>query len=197
MTTVPAAPRRLDLRPLGTGHWLTLSEITYADRDGHPRTWEMASRRKAAGAVVIVPRLLPSGRFVLVRQYRPPVDAPVLEFPAGLLDEGEAPAECARRELAEETGYQGTLRQLIGPCLSSPGMTGESLYLALVDVDEALPANRQPQPRPDDGEHLDVLAVAPAELAGLLQAQEAAGVRLDSRLLCYFLGLGALGGGSG
>lgn len=56
------------------------------------------------GAVMVVP-LLDDGRLVVERQYRYPVAQVMLEFPAGKLDAGEAPLDCAVRELAEETGY--------------------------------------------------------------------------------------------
>jgi ADP-ribose pyrophosphatase len=46
------------------------------------------------------------GRIPLVRQYRPALDRETLELPGGLLDEGEEPAECAARELAEESGFR-------------------------------------------------------------------------------------------
>ena len=65
---------------------------TYRDIVRHP------------GAVAIVP-VLPDGRIVLVRQYRYAAGKPLLEIPAGTLEKGEDPLECARRELIEETGY--------------------------------------------------------------------------------------------
>lgn len=50
----------------------------------------------------------PTGpELLLQKQYRPPVDKVVIEVPAGLIDEGETPEECAVRELKEETGYVG------------------------------------------------------------------------------------------
>jgi len=57
------------------------------------------------GAVMVVP-LLEDGRLVIERQYRYPMGRAMLEFPAGKLDGGEAPFDCAVRELAEETGYR-------------------------------------------------------------------------------------------
>ena len=57
------------------------------------------------GAVMIVP-LLDDGRLVMERQWRHPLRRVMLEFPAGKLEPGEAPFDCAVRELAEETGYR-------------------------------------------------------------------------------------------
>ena len=57
------------------------------------------------GAVMVVP-LLDDGRLVVERQWRYPMARAMLEFPAGKLDAGEPPWQCAVRELAEETGYR-------------------------------------------------------------------------------------------
>ena len=68
---------------------------------------------------------------VLEKQYRYPLNGPVYEFPAGLIDPGETPGQAAVRELYEETGL--TFRPLsAGKVLeaarySSPGMTDESV----------------------------------------------------------------------
>lgn len=54
-------------------------------------------------------------RVLIVRQYRPAVEHDTLELPSGLVDPGETPAETARRELLEETGYQaGEVEVLAG-----------------------------------------------------------------------------------
>ena len=56
-------------------------------------------------SVVIVP-VTGDGEVLLVRQYRYPVGEAILEAPAGGVDAGETPHECARRELREETGVR-------------------------------------------------------------------------------------------
>ena len=55
------------------------------------------------GAVVIMPRQA-DGTLLVIRQYRHSVRQTLLEFPAGARHPGEAPLECARREIAEEVG---------------------------------------------------------------------------------------------
>ena len=47
----------------------------------------------------------PGGQIPIVRQYRPALERFTWELPAGLVDEGEAPEVCCRRELLEETGF--------------------------------------------------------------------------------------------
>lgn len=48
---------------------------------------------------------------LLQKQYRPPINKVVIEVPAGLIDVGETPEQCAVRELLEETGYVGVAEQ--------------------------------------------------------------------------------------
>lgn len=48
---------------------------------------------------------------LLQKQFRPPIDAVTIEVPAGLMDEGKTAAECALRELKEETGYTGVIME--------------------------------------------------------------------------------------
>ncbi|HPG25479.1 MAG TPA: NUDIX hydrolase, partial [Myxococcota bacterium] len=57
------------------------------------------------GAAAVVP-FLDADRVLMIRQYRHATGGEILEIPAGKLDAGEDPADCAARELVEETGYR-------------------------------------------------------------------------------------------
>jgi ADP-ribose pyrophosphatase len=83
---------------------------------------------KHPGAVVIIPQL-EDGRLLLIAQYRFAVGATLLEFPAGTLEPGEAPLECARRELIEETGYRAEHWRALGITYPSPGYCDEQQHL--------------------------------------------------------------------
>ena len=71
--------------------------------NGGTEKWDIVQHRMGAAAIVPV---LPDGRIVLVRQYRPALERETLELPAGCRDfPEEDTAICAKRELEEETGY--------------------------------------------------------------------------------------------
>jgi ADP-ribose pyrophosphatase len=65
-----------------------------------------------SGAMVVA--LDDDRRTVLVEQYRYPIRATSLEFPSGCMNDGESPEEAARRELAEEIGYEASDVRLVG-----------------------------------------------------------------------------------
>ena len=68
-------------------------------------------------------------KVVLVRQWRHAAGRALLEIPAGKLDEGEAPAACALRELGEETPYTAERVEKILDFFSAPGFCDEVLHL--------------------------------------------------------------------
>lgn len=82
------------------------------------------------GAVAVVP-MLDDGRVVMVRQYRYPIGDTLLEIPAGKLDAGEKPEECAVRELAEETGYVARVLKKLTAIVTTPGFTDEVIHIYL------------------------------------------------------------------
>jgi ADP-ribose pyrophosphatase len=79
------------------------------------------------GAVAVVP-FLPDGRVVLVRQYRYAAGKELLEIPAGTLEPGELPLDCARRELVEETGYEARELEPLLSCCMAPGYSSEVIH---------------------------------------------------------------------
>ncbi len=82
------------------------------------------------GAAAVVP-VLPDGRVVMIRQYRHATGSVLYELPAGLCESGEAPVECARRELGEEVGYQAQEMELLFSVYLSPGYSSELIHVFL------------------------------------------------------------------
>lgn len=80
------------------------------------------------GAVCIVP-LTEQNEVLMVRQFRHPFSKVLLEAPAGKLDPNEAPEDCARRELSEETGAEAGELQYIGDYYPSVAVLDENIHL--------------------------------------------------------------------
>jgi ADP-ribose pyrophosphatase len=92
---------QLDSEVAYDGHFLKVQ------RDGVRLPDGTRSKReyiKHPGAVAILP-VFEDGRILLERQFRYPLQAVFIEFPAGKIDPDEDPLDCAKRELQEETGY--------------------------------------------------------------------------------------------
>ncbi len=70
-------------------------------------------------------------RLLLVRQYRHATGRWLLELPAGTLDPGESPEQCAERELQEETGYRPKRIERLGGFFTAPGFCNEYLHVFL------------------------------------------------------------------
>ncbi|HEU4521302.1 MAG TPA: NUDIX hydrolase [Thermoanaerobaculia bacterium] len=96
--------------------------------------WEYVERKKATEAVVVLAQD-DDGKVILTEQLRRPVNARVIDFPAGLVGDEEGhddPATTARKELEEETGYTCERVELLSKGPTSPGITSEivSFYQA-------------------------------------------------------------------
>ena len=102
----------------------------------------------------------------LVRQFRYPFGEMILEAPAGKLEKGEDPLDCAVRELSEETGFEAERLVDLGSCYTSPGFSTEvlHLYLAL-----GLHAGKS---HPDQDEYLNVERIPLGTLSDMVMRNE-------------------------
>ncbi len=173
-------------RLLHQGNWSEFVEVEYADAFGKTRNWECVHRSQRSEAVIIIARLEPSSRFILIRQFRPPTGRYICEFPAGLVDAGETYEQTAIRELREETGYVGSVERVSPPLYSSPGLISEACAYAWMSVDERTPENQNPQHDREPTEDIEVFPVAAEEIPGFLAEQAAQGVGLDLKLYAFF-----------
>ena len=101
------------------------------------------------GAAALVP-LLGNQAVVLITQYRHAIRDFIWEIPAGTLDAGESPLNCARRELVEETGYSAEIWHQLGKITPLPGCSDERIHIFLAS--DLKPAEQHL----DDDELLDV-----------------------------------------
>ncbi|MEG1849537.1 MAG: NUDIX hydrolase [Oscillospiraceae bacterium] len=117
----------LTTRRVYDGKILSLRVDTVRLPNGATATREVIEHHGAAGVVAFDA----DGRLLLVRQHRYPIEQSMLELPAGKLDPGETPEQCARRELEEETGYAcGSLTPL-GTVVPAAAYLTEVVHLFL------------------------------------------------------------------
>lgn len=152
--------RRLGGRTLLAGGFLEVRRDDVALPDGSQATREFIQH---PGAVAVVP-LLDDGRVVMVRQYRYPIGRAILEFPAGKLDAGEPTLACARRELAEETGYRAREWAFACEIHNAAAYSSESIWIYFA---RGLVAGPQ---KLDVGEFVEVQTLSEAELDALAAA---------------------------
>ncbi|ROV91000.1 hypothetical protein VSDG_07724 [Cytospora chrysosperma] len=172
--------------PTSEAKWITLKKITYTDQTGKSRTWESATRKTrsakagvdavAMGNILLPPKnpsssssstaSMPAST-MLVIQYRPPLDSYTVEWPAGLIDQGEDAETAAVREFREETGYDVTrVLSVSPPQAADPGMTDANMQLVMVEVQlpDGGDGSALPEQRLEDGEHITRVVVPLAEL---------------------------------
>ena len=107
--------------------------------------------------------VLPDGRVVFVRQYRHPVRRTLYEIPAGKLDAGEVPEVCAKRELAEETGFTAGKWDKLSSIVTVPGFCDEVIHIYRA---VELVAGRQ---HTDEDEFVEALAFSPREIREMVK----------------------------
>ncbi|KAM9824565.1 ADP-sugar pyrophosphatase [Neosynchiropus ocellatus] len=140
--TEKTEPHNVKDELLAAGKWVKLEKTTYVDPAGNTRFWETARRttRKAdsaadgVGIIALLKRTLHKDCVVMVKQYRPPMGCHTLEFPAGLIDDGETAEVAALRELKEETGYKGEVVGVTPVTCLDPGLSDCTTQIVMVNI---------------------------------------------------------------
>ncbi len=150
-----ASPGQIESRRIYKGKIVSLDVDTVRFPDGSTGELEMI---RHPGASAVVPFLSdPRGddpQVLMIRQYRYAADGYLFEIPAGRLDQGEIPRDCAVRELKEETGCTAEQVDYLITLYTTPGFTDEKIHVFMAtglstgetkhEVDEFL--DLQPMP---------------------------------------------------
>ncbi len=130
------------------------------------------------GAVVILP-LLSDGTVILIRNRRYAVGEKLVELPAGTLEAGEAPMNCAGRELVEEAGFLAGRLQRLTAFYASPGIISERIYaFAAFDLEPAAVD-------PDEGEEIEVVPTPFGEAIEMVRDGRIQDAKTIATLLYY------------
>jgi ADP-ribose pyrophosphatase len=153
-------PRIRARRLASVSPWIKLMEREVEFSRGAPA--EIYHSVAQADYIAIV-ALTGNGKIPIVRQFRPALEAFSWELPAGLVDPGEKPIDCARRELAEETGLAARSIHLLGEAFPCTGRLSNTIHSFFVRAGRPV-AQFEPEPG------IAVKLVSPAELVRLILA---------------------------
>ncbi|TDG96881.1 hypothetical protein EPR50_G00233270 [Perca flavescens] len=162
---VTCAPHIVKEELMAAGKWLKLENTTYVDQAGKTRTWETVKRTTrqtntetdGVGIIALLKRTLHKDCVVMVKQFRPPLGCHTLEFPAGLIDEGETAEAAALRELKEETGYKGEVVGVTPVTCLDPGLSNCTTQIIMVNINGDEGENINPKQELGDGEFVEVI----------------------------------------
>ena len=149
-------------REIARTKWLRLVQLDYSNGSGIHQ-WDAVERAHNgpdSKEVVVISALIRKKGMpletLLVKQWRPPVSKFTIEFPAGLIDQGESAEQAAVRELKEETGYVcEKILSITKPLPLSPGLSNECARMITVDIDGDKPENINPVQETEDTEDIE------------------------------------------
>uniref|UniRef100_A0A8C7XHY9 ADP-sugar pyrophosphatase n=1 Tax=Oryzias sinensis TaxID=183150 RepID=A0A8C7XHY9_9TELE len=182
---------------MASGNWVKLEKTTYMDPAGNTRTWETVKRTTrqknteadGVGIIAVLKRTLHKDCMVMVKQFRPPLGCCTLEFPAGLIDEGETAEMTALRELKEETGYRGEVVGVTPVTCLDPGLSNCTTQIVLVNINGDDGENMHPT-QELGGEFVEVILLPLDEIQtkinDLLQKEK---IMVDSKVYIFAMGM--------
>jgi ADP-ribose pyrophosphatase len=155
-------PRIRSRRTTAVSPWVSIiaREVEFA-RGEAPQVYHAVDQ---ADYIAIV-ALTANGKIPIVRQYRPAIEAFAWELPAGLVDPGEKPIDCCRRELMEETGLTARAVHALGENCPCTGRFSNRIHNFFVAAGARV-AKFEPEPG------LTVKLVSPADLVRLIMRGE-------------------------
>ncbi len=166
---------------LWKGKFLEMKMVSYRDRSGTVREWEAVGRLNVNGIAVVI-SVTDRNELILIKQYRPALDAYVIEPPAGLVDPGEEPIYAAGRELLEETGYSSDNITPLTEGVMSTGIDTEKWRVFLAQNAEKVSEeiiNAHPQ---DENEDIEVIILPFEKVFETLQKCINNGDKVDLRI---------------
>ena len=135
----------IKLEKVKDGKYLKNYEITYLNKIGKEKKYEIVSRKELKSADDL--GKLPSGvsiiatmnnKLLLLHEFRMGVNKHIYNLCAGMIESGETIEECIQRELYEETGlYVDKIKTILPPSYSAVAISDTKTYIAFVEAKES------------------------------------------------------------
>ena len=145
--------------------------------DGREAIWDYIAHK---GAAAVVP-LDDEGNIIMVSQYRNAIKKQTLEIPAGGINKGEDPLECAARELEEETGYTVKSIEPLTSIYTAIAYCNEIIYVYFAKVGE------KKEQHLDEDEYVEVKKYSLEELENMILNGTIQDTKTISSILAYKL----------
>ncbi len=168
-------PKTFSRQTVFAGRVIDVGVENHQMPNGRQSSFEIV--RHPGGAAVLP--LLPDGRIMLIRQFRPAIGEMIYEIPAGRLEPGESAQECAGRELIEEIGYSAMQILPLGGFWSTVGFCDEYIHLFLGRDLTVAEQNLEPD------EVIDLCPMTFAEALGKVKGGEILDSKTQLALLLY------------
>lgn len=164
----------LSLKKVKDGKYLKNYELTYLNKKGKEKVYEIVSRHEIAdekalgnhvSGVSIVAYC--EDKLLLLREFRMGVNHYVYNLCAGMIEEGESMEECIKRELYEETGLQvKRIIQILKPSYSAVAISDIKTQIAFVEVEGGF------EDHTSDNEMIEAKFYTKEEVRELLETEE-------------------------
>lgn len=173
------------------GKYLKKYELTYLNRSGHEKKYEIVSRRelhsiddigaKPSGISIVATC---GGKLLLLKEFRMGVNRTVYNLCAGMLEEGESIEECLSRELFEETGLSvKKIHKILPPSFAAVAISDTTTYIAFVEAEGTIGGEGS------ENEQIEAALYSREEVSELLHREEPFSSR--AQMAAYFFSLGA------
>lgn len=164
----------LGMEKVKDGKYLKNYELTYLNKAGREKKYEIVSRSEITGPDVLGKRV--SGvsivayhedKLLLLREFRMGVNRYIYNLCAGMIEEGESMEECISRELYEETGLSvKKIRTILPPSFAAVAFSDVKTQIAFVEAEGSF------EDHTSDNEQIDAKFYSKEEVRELLETEE-------------------------
>lgn len=178
--------KRISEEILYEGQWLSLKRSVFANLENKKIYWENVERKNNAVSFAIIAKLIPSNRYILIRQFRHAVNNYIIGLPAGIaeadISSEEDMKKCIIEELKEETGYTGKLKSKSPASKTNPAIMNNDFFIASVEIDENDSRNRNTHQTLEPSEEIEIVLIKKKRIGNFLMEQIDQGTDVGSGL---------------
>jgi len=180
--------KKISQKLLYAGKWLALQQSTFVNDQGKKFCWEHITRTRDSVSCVILAQLIPSKRYVLIKQFRPAINNYIIGLPAGLCNKTDKTTikKVAIKELKEETGYTGKVVEISPNLQTNPGIIWAVTKVVIMEIDENAKVNKKLEQSLETAEEIEVVLKKKKDIKQYLISENKKGNEIGAGLWYLF-----------